>query len=226
MPGLLLLAGGAEFGGRMADPDRMAIAEAGGPNAPIRVIPAAAAPDNNDARAGRNAVAWFESLGAHNVVALPLVDARSAADPAIVDQLRAARLIYMLGGFPDHLLHTLLASAAWNAALDAYAHGAVLGGSSAGAMVMCRWLYNPRSRTVVDGLGCVPEACVLPHHDSYGQRWAAELQLALPGATLIGIDERTAMLGRPGEIWRIAGQGGVTLYQNGTVQSYRHDLQL
>ena len=56
MQGYLLLEGGAEFGGRMSEPDRRAIELAGGPGAPISIIPTAAAPDNNHQRAGRNGV--------------------------------------------------------------------------------------------------------------------------------------------------------------------------
>ena len=44
--GYLLLEGGAEFGGRMREPDLKAIELAGGFDAPIRIIPTAAAPDN------------------------------------------------------------------------------------------------------------------------------------------------------------------------------------
>src|SRR5215210_4629899 len=99
MPGYILLEGGAEFGGRMADPDRRAIELAGGPDARISIIPAAAAPDHNHERAGRNGVRWFESLGAKNVTALPLIDRASADSPAIVAALRESWLIYLLGGF-------------------------------------------------------------------------------------------------------------------------------
>lgn len=51
--GYLVLEGGAEFGGRMAEPDRRALALAGGPEAPIVIIPTAAAPDHNHERAGQ-----------------------------------------------------------------------------------------------------------------------------------------------------------------------------
>ena len=135
--GYLLLEGGAEFGGRMREPDERAIALAGGFESPIAIIPTAAAPDNNHTRAGGNGVRWFRSLGAQNVESLPLTDRAAARSPAMVDALRAARLIYMLGGFPHYLGQTLLGSEAWRAAREAHAAGAVLGGSSAGAMVLC-----------------------------------------------------------------------------------------
>ena len=62
--GFILLEGGAEFGGRMADADRQAIGLTGGFDSPIRIIPAAAAPDHNHQRAGQNGI--DEQTGAIN----------------------------------------------------------------------------------------------------------------------------------------------------------------
>src|SRR5512143_4091016 len=131
--GTLLLEGGAEFGGRMRDPDRKAIELAGGFEAPIRIIPTAAAPDNNHQRAGNNGIRWFQGLGAKDVGAVPLIDKASANDENVVRSLREAKLIYMLGGFTGYLGETLKDSAAWEAARETYATGAVIAGSSAGA---------------------------------------------------------------------------------------------
>ena len=91
--GYLLLEGGAEFGGRMRDPDLKAIELAGGFDAPIRIIPTAAAPDQNHQRAGNNGIRWFKSLGAKDVVSLPLIDKASANDKGIAKSLRDAKLI-------------------------------------------------------------------------------------------------------------------------------------
>jgi cyanophycinase len=135
--GYLLLEGGAEFGGRMRDADRQAIELAGGFDAPIRIIPTAAAPDNNHQRAGNNGIRWFQELGAKDVISLPLTDKVSANDANIGTFLREAKLIYMLGGFAGYLGETLKGSTAWEAVLEAYRDGAVVAGSSAGARVMC-----------------------------------------------------------------------------------------
>src|SRR5512135_1241834 len=140
--GYLLLEGGAEFGGRMRDPDLKAIQLAGGFEAPIRIIPTAAAPDNNHQRAGNNGVRWFQSLGARDVRSLPIVDKVSASNADHAESLRDAKLIYMLGGFTGYLAETLKESAAWEAVLEAYQLGAVVAGSSAGAMVMCEFYYD------------------------------------------------------------------------------------
>src|SRR5258708_6716308 len=124
MSGYLVLEGGAEFGGRMAEPDRRALELAGGLAVPVRILPTAAAPDQNDLRAGANGVRWFRSLGASDVAAVPVLDAASANDPALAGGLREVRLIYLLGGFPGYLAPTLAGSLCWQAMLEAFAGGA------------------------------------------------------------------------------------------------------
>ena len=217
--GYILLEGGAEFGGEMEAPDRRAIELAGGANAPVGIIPAAAAPANDHLNAGENGVNWFRFLGATEVTALPLTDRKSADDPAVVESLRRGKLIYMLGGSPHHLEQSLAGSAGWKAMLMAYEQGAVIGGSSAGAMVLCERYYDPFKEEVLKGLGLVAGCCVLPHHNTMGRKWASRLVDLLPDTILIGIDERTGMLDDgPDGCWQVYGQGVVTLYRRGNIE--------
>ncbi len=213
--GYILLAGGAEFGGRMAEPDLRAIELAGGFDARISIIPAAAAPDNNHQQAGQNGVNWFKQLGAVDVGVLPLLDRATADDPTVIEALKNSRIIYLLGGFPRHLEQSLAGSSSWQAILSAHKSGAVIAGSSAGAMILCETYYDPHAKKAFKGLGLIPGACVLPHHDTFGQNWAPELSRQLPDAILIGIDEQSGMLNDgPQGRWQVYGAGGVTLYQN------------
>ena len=217
--GYLLLEGGAEFGGRMRDPDLKAIELAGGFDAPIRIIPTAAAPDHNDQRAGNNGIRWFQSLGARDVGSVPLIDKTSANDESVARSLREAKLVYMLGGFTGYLGETLKGSMAWQAVLEAYAMGGVVAGSSAGAMVMCEFYYDPSRGQVMEGLNLVPNAIVMPHYDTFGKSWASRL-LELSQVTLVGIDEGTGMLDDGAGIWTVHGAGNVTLYRNQEVEIY------
>lgn len=219
--GYLLLEGGAEFGGRMRDPDLKAIELAGGFDIPIRIIPTAAAPDNNHKRAGNNGIRWFQDLGAKDVVSLPLIDATSADDERIAQSLREAKLIYMLGGFTHYLGLILKDSLAWEAALEALQSGAVIAGSSAGAMVMCQHYFDPSAGRVHDGLNLVPNSLVLPHHNTFGKSWAPQLLKKIPTVTLIGIDEQTGTIKDSNEdSWNVYGRGAVTLYRNQAVETY------
>jgi cyanophycinase len=221
MTGALLLAGGAEFGGQMAPPDRAAMERAGGLDAPIRILPTAAAPDHNHQRAGRNGERWFRSLGARDVEVVPVIDRASADDARLASELEHAQLIYLLGGFTHYLGQTLMESACARAMRAAYESGAVIAGSSAGAMVLCEHYYDPEGQRVQGGLGYVANACVLPHHNTFGQRWAARLTERLPSAWLLGIDEETGLLDESdGPRWRVYGRGGVTLYRGGQAQTF------
>jgi len=66
-------------------------------------------------------------------------------------------------------------------------------------------------RRAIPALGVVPGTAVLPHHETFGARWYPSARAALPGAVLIGIDERTCALWDAG-IWRCTGAGSVTIY--------------
>jgi len=125
----------------------------------------------------------------------------------------------MLGGFTGYLGETLKESAAWEAVLEAYRGGAIVAGSSAGAMVMCEFYYDLNRGQVIEGLNLVPNSIVLPHHNTFGKSWASRL-LEIVEVTLIGIDEQTGMIDDGARTWTVYGRGGVTLYQNRQVETY------
>jgi len=220
--GYILLAGGAEFGGAMALADRRAIELAGGSNAPMSIVPAAAAPDKNHERAGQNGVEWFKNLGAVDVAALPLIDRESADDLTVVKALLRSRLIYMLGGFPRYLEQSLAGSDSWQAILTAHQSGAVIAGSSAGAMILCEYYYDPFEKKIFNGLGLITNACLLPHHNTFGRNWSRQLGHRLGGVILIGIDEKTGMINDgPAGQWQVYGTGRITRYRNDCI-AYFH----
>lgn len=221
--GFVLLEGGSEFTAGMAAADERAMAVGGGRAAPIRIVPAAAAPDDNHVRAGANGVGWFHSLGAADVRSIPIIDRASADRPELARELEAARIVFMLGGFTRYLAETLAGSRAWQAMTAAHRAGAVIAGSSAGAMVLCEHYFDQASGEVLPGLYLVPGSCVLPHHNRFGHRWQKKLAAILPDALLIGIDEETGMLNdAPGGRWTVYGKGAVTLYFRGTKTVLHH----
>lgn len=220
--GILLLEGGCEFQGKMEAPDRKAIALAGGENAKIVIIPTAAAPDNNSRRAGNTALKWFRSLGAKNVVSLPIIDKHSADDSKHSAALDQANLIYILGGFPGYLAHTLAETRCLDALLGAYRKGAVLAGSSAGAMVLCEWYFDPADKEIKKGFGIQKNIVLVPHHDTFGHSWYSRYFDNFSGIQCIGIDEQTGMINHAGRHrWAVYGKGGVTLYLKTGVVSYK-----
>lgn len=213
--GHVLLEGGSEFGGQMEECDRRAIQLAGGAGARIRIVPTAAVPDDNHDRAGQNGVRWFRSLGADDVSSMPLTDPQSANDDRWAREVESAQLIFILGGFPGYLARVLRGSRVWKAIGEACGADAVLAGSSAGAMVLCEWYFDPRHREVRRGLNLLKHTCVLPHHDTFGHSWVSRLK-GLPSATLLlGIDEQTGAIDDgPEGSWSVYGKGAVTLYRD------------
>ncbi len=220
--GILLLEGGCEFQGKMEAPDRKAIALAGREKAKIVIIPTAAAPDNNSRRAGDTASKWFRSLDAKNVVSLPIIDKHSADDSELSAELEQANLIYLLGGFPGYLADTLAETRCMDALLRAYQKGAVLAGSSAGAMVLCQWYFDPVDKEIRKGFGILKNTILVPHHDTFGHSWHSRYFDKLSGIQCIGIDEQTGMINHPGRHrWTVYGKGGITLYLQSGVVSYK-----
>ncbi len=220
MAGSILLGGGGEFQKGNEAADRFALEQAGGLDAPVLIIPTAGGADGGIGMASRNGVGWFRQLGARQVEALPLTNRQEADDPALADRLTQARLIYMAGGSPTYLLHALQGSACWAAMQKAFEAGAVLGGASAGAMVLMQYLYDPSTGSLVEGLGLVPEAVFAPHFNAFGRRWVDKIRAARPDALLIGVDEKVAIIGQGNE-WQVYGRGWVTLYRGSQAAKYQ-----
>jgi cyanophycinase len=206
--GILLLEGGCEFQGKMEEPDKKALTLAGGKNAKVVIIPTAAAPDNNSKRAGNTALEWFRTLGARNILALPIIDKQSADDPELSVELDRANLIYILGGFPGYLDHTLKESRCLDALLRAYEKGAVIAGSSAGAMVLCKWYFDPVDKKIKKGFGIIEDVILIPHHDTFGRSWRSLYFDKISDIRCIGIDEQTGMMNQADRHrWTVYGKG-------------------
>ena len=219
--GILLLEGGCEFQGKMEEPDRKALVLAGGINAKVVIIPTAAAPDNNSKRAGNIAIKWFRTLGARDIFSLPIIDKKSADDPGLSGELDDANLIFILGGFPGYLEHTLKKSRCLNALLNAYDKGAVLAGSSAGAMVLCEWYFDPKVKEIKKGFGILKGTILIPHHNTFGHSWHSAYFDTISDIRCIGIDEQTGMINQDGNHrWAVFGKGKVTLYFKSSVVTY------
>ncbi|MEA2623913.1 MAG: cyanophycinase [Chloroflexota bacterium] len=215
--GPLALVGGDEFHPGNEPQDRLLVEAARvlGGDRPALVIATAAARHQPE-RAVDTARGWFAELGLP-VEELPVRRRGQASDPGVVELARLGRFFYLVGGDPGIVPTTLHATPAWAAVLDAWRAGAPLAGSSAGAMALGEWtLIRARvpgdsRRQARDGLAVVPGIAVLPHYETFGHRWVPSAAEAVPGgATLLGVDERSAAVWTGGK-WRAMGAGGVTV---------------
>ena len=94
--------------------------------------------------------------------------------------------------------------------------GAVVAGSSAGAMVLCDPMVDPRGGALTLGLGLVGHLAVLPHYDTWSEEKAHRtVRLATGHLRIAAVDECTALIRDPDGAWRSAGAGAVTVYVDG-----------
>jgi cyanophycinase len=180
----------------------------------VLILPTAAAYEHPE-NAVRTAEGWFEGLGAR-ATGLMVLGRTDAEDPANAAIVRAASFVYLSGGSAMHLRSVLKDSATWRALLDAWRDGAVVAGSSAGAMVLTDPMVDPRGGALTVGLGMIENLAVIPH---FGQENAEKVHrsvaLAAPGVRVVGVPERTALIREPDGTWRQAGAGEVEVYVNG-----------
>lgn len=180
----------------------------------VVVLPTAAAYEHPE-KAVRVAASWFAGLGAE-VRGLMVLGRADAEDPANVDVVRGASFVYLSGGSPLHLKSVLKGSALWNALLEAWRDGAVVAGSSAGAMVLTDPMVDPRGGALTVGLGMIEQMAVIPHfgHEN-AEKVHRSVALAAPGIRVVGIPERTALIRRPGGGWDQSGAGDVRVFVDG-----------
>lgn len=211
MPGTLALVGGAEWRDG-CDFDRDLLASNGARE--VLVIPTAAAYEHPD-RLAAEAERWFGELGV-GVRSLPVLTRADAVRPENVTPVAEARCIYLAGGSPMHLRSVLKDSPIWDALVAAWEGGATVVGSSAGAMVLCDPMVDPRGGALTLGLGLVERLAVIPHHDSWSEDKAKRtLHIAPKGLPIAGIDERTALIRDPSGSWTVKGVGGVVVFVDG-----------
>jgi cyanophycinase-like exopeptidase len=105
----------------------------------------------------------------------------------------------------------------WRAIVEAWQAGAAVAGCSAGAAALSAVAGNVRDpgRGEGRGLGLVPHVGVIPHFDRI-EAWRPGLTTRILAsapreATVVGIDEDTALVGGP-ERWTVQGERTVTVF--------------
>jgi cyanophycinase len=218
VPGVLALVGGNEFNPGNEEQDRRLAAAAGA--GPAFVVPTAAA-RQQPAASVAHAIRWFAQFGL-KLEELPVLKRGDAASEALARRARSGGFFYLVGGDPGLVAKVLRGSVVWRAMFEAWRDGAALAGSSAGAMalashtlVRATWPDHV-TRRPADALGVLGETAVLPHYNTFGQRWIDSAQSAAPGMTLLGIDEMSAAVW-DADRWVAMGPGAVTVIQGADV---------
>lgn len=192
--------------------DAELLAASGGTD--VLILPTAAAYEHPE-KSVDSARTWFGTMGAtvRGLMVLGRPDAEDETNAAVV---RTSRFIYLGGGSSMHLRSVLKGSRLWEALLDAWRDGAVVAGSSAGAMVLTDPMVDSRGGALTVGLGMVENIAVIPHfgHEN-AEKVHRSIALAAPGLPVVGIPERTALIRDPDGAWRQAGEGDVQVFVSG-----------
>lgn len=223
MPGPIALVGSGEYTDAMLDVDKLLL-----DGRPLRYaqIPTAAAPEGESVLAKwiGMGIAHAEKLGAEPVP-LRVRTRADADDPAIVEQLGDAGLIYFSGGNPVFLTETMRDTLLWHEIMRRWEAGAALGGCSAGAMAFGGSVLDIRHPTKagIPGLGLVPGIRVLPHFDRFLGRMPDVLVRPflrqVEGVASVGVDEDTALVGGPDE-YTVMGRQSAWLLEGGRRQEF------
>lgn len=210
--GVLALVGGGEWGDGLLELHREMASAAGARE--VLVLPTAAAFER-PGRVVQQATDQFAASGTP-VRELAVLNRREAEEPAHADAVRSARFVYLADGSPMHLRSVLWGSPLFEALVEAYRKGAAVAASGAGATVLGDPMVDPRGGAYTVGLGLVKDLAVFPYHGTSARHLLERsVDLLAPTATLVGIDEETALVRDPGGSWRVAGAGKVTIYEEG-----------
>ncbi len=221
MTGPLALVGGSEHTPPCATTDRALLRSTAADRPVVAVLPFASSVRTRARTVGR-ALEWWSSLGA-----VPLVVAPEAGERSRV--VEHADLIVLTGGVPDRLHDRLLGTPLWSQVVARWRAGAVLSGSSSGAMLLGSVRQSVRAPfPVVPAAGLVPGVAVAPHHQQPAPRslatWRSQTH---PHLTIVGLDDATALVGWAGAVtasarWQVFGPGRLTVRRGLFTRTY-HD---
>ena len=209
-------------GGAMRDP---AIVErfvqlAGGPEAPIVVIPTAGGGETYDQYyPGLRA---FRDAGVADLTVLHTTDREVADDPAFSAPLRRARGVWFPGGRQWRLADAYLGTRTQEEIAGVLARGGVVGGSSAGATILGSYLVrgDTATNTIMmgdheEGFGFLRDTAIDQHLLRRNRQFdLIEVIEAHPHLLGIGIDEDTAIVVQ-GDEFEVMGRSYVVIYDHG-----------
>ncbi len=216
---ILGLLGSGEFQPWAGEADRTLLERARTGDGRVLVLPTASAPEGEEvfARWGAMGLQHYQELGVTAEI-VPIRTREDAEDPATVDRLAHASLVFFSGGNPAYLSATLAGTAFWAGVLDGLDHGLAYGGCSAGIQCLGERALDSTVRPFgpdvwKPGLGLFRGVWFGPHWDAL-DRYVPGLSDLIRGSVptgelLLAIDENTAVVG-DGERWKVMERAACT----------------
>lgn len=163
----------------------------------------------------------FSDLGAAAVTIMAVNNREIANQPEQAEVIKQATGIFFTGGDQLRITSILGGSAVEAAIRSALAHGAVIGGTSAGAAIMSETMIvagnsndTPKKSSLImaQGMGFLSEGVVDQHFAQRGRiNRLLEAVAQNPHVLGIGIDEDTALIVGPGRMCEVIGSQTVTI---------------
>jgi cyanophycinase len=206
-------------GGAMQDPAivQRFIELAGGPHAPIVVVPTAGGGEEYDEYC--SCLAFLRDNGATDLTVVHTADPEEANTRRFVEPIRRARGVWFTGGRQWRLVDAYGGTLAEDAFRDVLERGGVIGGSSAGASIQGSLLIrgDTETNTVLlgdhqRGFGYLRNVGVDQHLLMRNRHFdMLEVLDEYPELLGIGLDENTAIVVQ-GDQMDVMGQGYVAIY--------------
>jgi cyanophycinase len=203
---------------------------AGGQDASIAVFPTASGePDTGQYY--RDLLA--DEYGCTNVFVAEVKTAQDARDPVLAARVLAAGGIFFSGGDQRRITEALHGTPVGDAVLEAFATGAVVGGTSAGTACQSGLMITGDGDFTVisadnvelwDGLGLF-EGVIVDQHFVARSRHNRLMTVVLEHPELlgVGVDEATALWVRPDGTFEVLGDGWVVIYDARDARVTRRD---
>ena len=202
MTGMLALVGGGEWSPGCTF-DQVLLDASGATE--VAVLPTGSAYEN-PGRLVDQAREWFAGLGRRRASRCPVLTRRDAVVAEHAEALRSARMIYLAGTSAMHVRSVLKDTPVFEALLEAWAAGAALAGTNAGADVLCDPMVDSRGGAFTVGLGVVSQMSIIPRVEQWSRdKVHRTVELAPSGLSLVGIPSATALLRDPDGTWRAEG---------------------
>jgi cyanophycinase len=216
----LVLFGSGEFTSEVDEIDKYLIDKFKPKN--VAIIPTAAGQEADVQK-------WIDMAKSHylkfnlTVIPIEIFNKQQANNKNLIDPIRSADWIFFSGGNPNYLLETLKDSLLWKVVMEKYSQGKLLSGSSAGAMIMGKFILSPSFRTLFSKNKTMwhrafdlIDYTVIPHFDHFKNQPGfinklMDKSLSKIKSSWMGIDENTAII-FDNDSKSVHGIGGVEIH--------------